>query len=92
MNLRKELLLSELLFHNNLFAETQDKIVITISHRLSTTKDSDVIFFLENGQLEECGKHESLMLKKGKYEYIFNLQAQKYRYDSANEKIEKLNF
>lgn len=83
---------SELLFHNNLFAETQDKIVITISHRLSTTKDSDVIFFLENGQLEECGNHESLMLKKGKYEYIFNLQAQKYRYDSANEKIEKLNF
>ena len=83
---------SELLFHNNLFAETQDKIVITISHRLSTTKDSDVIFFLENGQLEECGNHESLMFKKGKYEYIFNLQAQKYRYDSANEKIEKLNF
>ena len=83
---------SELLFHNNLFAETQDKIVITISHRLSTTKNSDVIFFLENGQLEEFGNHESLMLKKGKYEYIFNLQAQKYRYDNANEKIGKLNF
>lgn len=38
---------SEVLFHNNLFAETRDEIVITISHRLSTTKDSDVIFFLK---------------------------------------------
>lgn len=83
---------SEVLFHSNLFAETQDEIVITISHRLSTTKDSDVIFFLEDGQLVESGDHQSLILKNGKYKYIFNLQAQKYKYDFANEEIEKLNY
>ncbi len=57
----------------------QDKTVIFISHRLSTTVMADVIYMLENGEIVESGTHEELMAKNGKYAYMFNLQAEKYR-------------
>ena len=56
-----------------------DKTVIFISHRLSTTVMADVIYMLENGEIVESGTHEELMEKNGKYAYMFNLQAEKYK-------------
>ena len=56
-----------------------DKTVIFISHRLSTTVMADVIYMLENGEIVESGSHEELMAKNGKYAYMFNLQAEKYK-------------
>ncbi len=55
-----------------------DKTVIFISHRLSTTVMADVIYMLENGEIVESGTHEELMAMNGKYAYMFNLQAEKY--------------
>ncbi len=57
----------------------KDKTVIFISHRLSTTVMADVIYMLENGEIVESGSHEELMAKGGKYAYMFNLQAEKYK-------------
>ncbi len=57
----------------------EDKTVIFISHRLSTTVMADVIYMLENGEIVESGTHEELMAKNGKYAYMFNLQAEKYK-------------
>lgn len=57
----------------------KDKTVIFISHRLSTTVMADVIYMLENGEIVESGSHEELMAKNGKYAYMFNLQAEKYK-------------
>ncbi len=57
----------------------KDKTVIFISHRLSTTRHADRIFMLENGKIAESGTHEELMQKNGKYAYMFNLQAEKYK-------------
>ena len=56
-----------------------DKTVIFISHRLSTTVMADVIYMLENGEIVESGSHDELMALNGKYAYMFNLQAEKYR-------------
>ena len=33
----------------------------------------------EDGRIVEEGTHEELILKNGKYAYMFNLQAEKYR-------------
>ncbi len=57
----------------------ENKTVIFISHRLSTTVMADCIYMLENGEIVETGTHEQLMQQNGKYAYMFNLQADKYK-------------
>lgn len=56
----------------------EDRTVIFISHRLSTTRHADRIFMLENGRIIESGSHDELMALDGKYAYMFKLQAEKY--------------
>lgn len=55
------------------------KTVIFISHRLSTTRHADRIYMFEEGKIIESGSHEELMALDGKYAYMFNLQAEKYK-------------
>ena len=55
-----------------------DKTVIFISHRLSTTVTADKIFMMEKGKIIESGSHSELMALKGKYAEMFELQAEKY--------------
>lgn len=43
------------------------KTVISISHRLSTVKNTDRIIFLHNGYADEIGQHELLIQNGGKY-------------------------
>lgn len=58
--------------------ECDDRTVVFISHRLSTTRHADRILMLENGRIIESGSHDELMKKDGKYAYMFRLQAEKY--------------
>ncbi len=57
----------------------ENKTVIFISHRLSTTVNADRIYVMENGTIIESGTHKELMEKGGAYAYMFNLQAEKYK-------------
>lgn len=56
----------------------ENRTVIFISHRLSTTRHADRILILENGRIIESGSHDELMALDGKYAYMFKLQAEKY--------------
>jgi ATP-binding cassette, subfamily B, bacterial len=56
-----------------------DKGAIFISHRLSSIVMTNKIVVLENGKIIESGTHNELMDKNGKYAYLFNLQAEKYK-------------
>lgn len=56
----------------------ENKTVIFISHRLSTTRLADRIILMENGQIVEQGTHEGLLKQKGKYERMWRVQAGQY--------------
>ncbi|MCR5213407.1 MAG: ABC transporter ATP-binding protein/permease [Eubacterium sp.] len=43
------------------------KTVIMIAHRMSTTKDADKIYVIDNGNVIEEGKHKELMEMGGRY-------------------------
>ncbi len=70
---------SEYALNDAMSRAAKDKTVIFISHRLSTTVMADKIYMLENGEVVESGSHEELMALGGKYAYMFNLQAEKYK-------------
>lgn len=56
-----------------------DKTFIVISHRLSAIQGMDNIYFLENGEIVEHGRHEQLIKQQGKYAQMYNVQAEKYK-------------
>ncbi len=71
---------------NKSIAEYADnKTVIFISHRLSTTRNADRIYMFDNGRIVECGTHDELIRANGKYAYMFNLQAEKYKSDASDK-------
>ena len=57
----------------------KDKTSIFISHRLSSTRFCERIYYLENGKIVEMGTHDELMSKKGKYFEMFNVQSKYYK-------------
>ena len=52
---------------NDLKEFLKEKTVITIAHRLSTVKNADMIYVLEEGSLVQSGKHEELEEQEGHY-------------------------
>lgn len=56
----------------------KDKSAILISHRLSSVRMVDRIFFLQDGTIKESGTHAELMALNGEYAEMFNLQKKQY--------------
>ena len=52
----------------------QDRTVIVIAHRLSTVRNADIIYVLENGDVVESGSHESLLEINGVYAKLWSVQ------------------
>lgn len=57
---------------------SKDKIVIYISHRLSSALLADEVLFLKDGVLYESGPHQELMGKCGEYAKYYHTQAKYY--------------
>lgn len=71
--------IAEYELNHTILEYAQDKTVVFISHRLSTTRMADRILMFAEGKLIESGSHDELMAKNGKYAEMFKLQAEKYR-------------
>jgi len=64
---------TELRVMTNIQRRYRGKTIFFATHRLSTVKLADVIFYMENGILKESGTHQELMERKGLY-YALSLQ------------------
>lgn len=51
---------------------TKDKTVIMIAHRLSTVRNVDKIYVVENGRIVENGNHDSLVGDEGLYSRMWD--------------------
>jgi len=45
-----------------------------IAHRLSTIRECDMIMYIKDGGISECGTHEELMAKRGDYYAMYTSQ------------------
>ena len=52
----------------------KNRTVIVIAHRLSTVRNADIIYVLENGSVVESGNHESLLDIEGVYSKLWSVQ------------------
>lgn len=50
------------------------RTTIVIAHRLSTVRNADMIYVLQDGQLYESGRHEDLLLQDGLYASLWRVQ------------------
>lgn len=58
--------------------EGEGKMMVFISHRLSSVKNADIVYMLEQGRVIESGSHEELMKRDGVYADMYRKQAEKY--------------
>lgn len=65
---------SEAIIMHNIKALSQNKSVIVISHRLANVVPADNIYFMENGEVKESGRHIELMQSGLGYEKLFTTQ------------------
>lgn len=72
---------TERLIQDALSSLIKGRTTITIAHRLSTLKDCNHLFVIENGEIAEEGTHAELLAKKGVFFRLYTLQ------NEANKKI-----
>ncbi len=70
--------IAEYHLNHSMLTAAENKSVVFISHRLSTTRIADRIYMLENGRIIEEGSHTELLERKGKYAEMWRVQAGQY--------------
>lgn len=70
--------ISEFNLYDSMMKENNNKTMIFITHRLSSVKNANKIFMMENGKLIEEGNHKELMKLNGQYAEMYTKQAMNY--------------
>lgn len=65
---------TEVLIQEAMDSLMEGRTSFVIAHRLSTIKDSDLILYMEDGDVVEQGNHEELMTLDGRYANLYNSQ------------------
>ena len=65
---------TEAAIRRSLVRLTADRTTFVIAHRLSTVREADRVFVIENGQVTERGTHEELLEASGLYASLWSAQ------------------
>lgn len=52
----------------------KDRTTFVIAHRLSTIKNASQIVVIEQGRIQEVGRHEDLLQRSGAYKWLYEMQ------------------
>ena len=66
---------SESYIQESLRTLMQGRTTFVIAHRLSTIRQANQILVIENGQIQEQGRHEDLISRQGRYFQLYTYQA-----------------
>lgn len=67
----------------NIKKDSTGRILLLISHRLSSVQDMKKIIVLKDGRITEQGTHGQLMEAGGEYAALYQMQAERYRMETA---------
>lgn len=70
-----------------IYALSQTKTVLLISHRLANVVPADRIYVLRDGNVEENGTHQELLARHGQYERLWNAQQSLEQYQKEEETV-----
>lgn len=70
--------IAEYELYNNIMQDGVGRTMIFISHRLSSVKNANKVYMLENGRIIEEGNHRELMKMNGSYAEMYKKQAMNY--------------
>lgn len=76
---------------NSIDAIKKDRTVIIISHNISQIIDSDMIYALKHGRVEESGDPDEIYKKGGVYKEIMDASARSLNIDKIAKTIESAN-
>jgi subfamily B ATP-binding cassette protein MsbA len=65
---------SERLIQMALANAVKDRTTLIIAHRISTIRNADKIFVVDNGRIAESGNHDELYKQNGIYRKLYDLQ------------------
>lgn len=69
---------AEQAFYQSVREYAKNKIAFYITHRLSGTKDADLLIVMKDGEIAEIGNHKDLISKNGEYSKLYNAQVAGY--------------
>lgn len=72
--------IAEALLYKKFTEICKGKTSIFVTHRLGAVLFSDVIIFLQDGEIVEHGTHDELLLQNGAYARFWNTQASLYNF------------
>ncbi len=65
---------TEIAIKKNLEQFSENKTVVAVAHRLSSIRNYDIIFFIDNGRILEKGTHKELLKIEGSYYNMWESQ------------------
>jgi ATP-binding cassette subfamily B protein len=74
---------TDLLIRKAMKVLLKNRTSIIIAHRLSTVRNADRIFVVDNGRIIEEGNHRQLMKKEGLYRHLYEMQFKEPELETA---------